>query len=120
MTWVRDGPALGDAVDDHGRHDEGAVLLVEAGRFLDLGHLLPGRHLKPEQRLDRLLLLVRGIEEVDPEHVGGDGERGVLMRQAHEAALAQAMEVHHRMVLRRERLAARGLPAAWRGGRGCR
>ena len=85
------------------------MLLVEAGGFLDLGHLLPGRHLKPEQRLDRLLLLVRGIEEVDPEHVGGGGERGVLMRQAHETALAQAMEVHHRMVLRRERLAARGL-----------
>ena len=72
------------------------MLLVQARGFLNLGHLLPGGHLKPEQCLHGFLLFVRGIEEVDPEHVRGDRKGRAVLRQAHETALAQAMEVHHR------------------------
>ena len=55
------------APDQVGGHEGRAVLLVEPARCLDLCQFLAGRNVDAQCRLDRGLLRVRGLHEVQPD-----------------------------------------------------
>jgi hypothetical protein len=76
----RDLRALGkigvELRDDRDRHVERAVFFVETvGRF-DLAHLVARRHVDRQEALDLLFLARRGLEQVQPHGLGGDGRTG--------------------------------------------
>src|SRR5262245_1860120 len=85
----RRGPrvALVGGVKQRRRHEIGAVLLVESARGLDLQLLLAGRHVEFERALDLLLLVLGGIEEIDPHRFFADPGLALLARERAGAVL---------------------------------
>jgi hypothetical protein len=59
-----------DAGQHAGRHEDRAVLGVEAARILDLLTFLAGRDRGAEEALRGLVLLGRRLVEVDPDGIG--------------------------------------------------
>ena len=64
-----------------GRHVVAAALLIEAAGSLDLGHLLARRHRDGERLLGREVLVLGGVQQVDPHNAGGDGRRPFALDQ---------------------------------------
>jgi hypothetical protein len=71
--------ALDSGVADRRGHVDGAVLLVEPVRGLDLAHLVARRHIHGEQRLDSLFFLDRRFEEIRPQELVRKRGRGRML-----------------------------------------
>jgi hypothetical protein len=71
-----------DVMDDHRRHEVGAAFAVEAVRGLDLAHFRPRRDREAERFFDGVVLLGRGIHEVDPKTGVADRCVGALGKAA--------------------------------------
>src|SRR5262245_39482653 len=81
------GIALLGGVKQRRRHEVGAVLLVKAARGLDLQLLLARRHVEFERAFDLLLLVLGGIEEIDPHRFFADPGLALLARERAGAVL---------------------------------
>ncbi len=73
---------LVDVVGDRCGHEISAALRIEAVRGLDLPHFGARRDIDAECFLDEAVLLLRGLQKVEPHAVPRDGSRGVVHLQA--------------------------------------
>ena len=103
-----------DAAHDVRGEKNGAALLIEAARRLDLGHLLARRHLETESSLDERLLLACRLEQVDPD--GSCRQDDVTRRGIdHDVAVGAVLEdpQHHHRLPRIEPRPCRDIACRW-------
>ena len=86
-------------------HEGGVAGVVEAARRFDLGQLLAHRNVDAEHRLDRLLLVVGGRNQIDP-HRAGRKRRALQPAGRDEKAALVGVDMQHGGAL--ERTDARG------------